>query len=76
MEAAPAFGFRSVSDRLGWWNAYFIAKLGLFALGLIGFHLVENLVFAMVLFAMADARVRRFRPWLGVPVAIALLYYD
>src|SRR5205085_3953816 len=76
MEAAPAFGFRSVSDRLGWWNAYFIAKLGLFALGLIGFHLVENLVFAAVLFAMADARVRRFRPWLGVPVAIALLYYD
>jgi len=76
MEAAPAFGFRSVSDRLGWWNAYFLAKLALFALGLIGFHLVENLVFAVVLFAMAAPRVRRFRPWLGVPVAIALLYYD
>ncbi|MEO5676337.1 MAG: cellulose biosynthesis protein BcsG [Usitatibacter sp.] len=76
MEAPPAFGFRSVSDRLGAWNFYFIAKLVLFALGLIGFHLVENLVFAAVLFAMAAPRSRRWRPWLGVPVAIALLYYD
>ena len=76
MEAAPAFGFRSVSDRLGAWNFYFIAKLVLFAMGLIGLHLVENLVFAAVLFAMAAPRWRRFRPWLGVPVAIALLYYD
>ncbi len=76
MEAAPAFGFRSVSDRLGWWNFYFIAKLALFALGLIGFHLVENLAFAIVLGAMAAPRLRRLRPWLGVPVAIALLYYD
>jgi len=76
MEAAPAFGFRSVSDRLGWWNAYFIAKLALFALGLMGFHLVENLVFVVVLGAMAAPRFRRLRPWLGVPVAIALAYYD
>ena len=76
MEAAPAFGFRSVSDRLGAWNFYFIAKLVLFAMGLIGFHLVENLVFAAALFAMATPRLRRFRPYLGVPVAIALLYYD
>ena len=74
--AAPAFGFRAVSDRLGWWNLYFIAKLVLFAMGLIGLHLVENLLFAAALFAMAAPKVRRFRPWLGVPVAIALLYYD
>ena len=76
MEAAPAFGFRRVSDRLGWWNLYFIAKLALFALGLIGFHLIENLVFAAVLGAMAAPRLRQFRPWLGVPAALALLYYD
>ncbi len=76
MGATPAFGFRGVSDRLGAWNFYFIAKLALFAMGLIGFHLVENLLFAAVLFAMAQPPGRRFRPWLGVPVAIALLYYD
>jgi|SRR5689334_10205471 len=76
MEAAPAFGFRSISDRLGWWNAYFIAKLALFALGLMGLHLVENLAFVVVLGAMAGPRWRRYRPWLGVPVAIALAYYD
>jgi len=44
-QAAPAFGFKGASDRLGWWNLYFIAKLVLFAMGLIGLHLVENLVF-------------------------------
>jgi cellulose synthase operon protein YhjU len=76
METPPAFGFRSVSDRLGAWNFYFVAKLVLLAMGLIGLHLVENLVFAAFLFAMAAPRRRRFRPWVGVPVAIALLYYD
>ena len=76
MEAQPPFGWRSVSDRLGWWNFYFIAKLALFALGLVGLHLVANLAFAAALFALATPRARRFRPWIGVPVAIALLYYD
>lgn len=76
MAAPPAFGFRSVSDKLGAWNFYFIAKLVLFAMGLIGLHLIENLVFAAFLFAMAAPRLRRFRPWVGVPLAIALLYYD
>jgi cellulose synthase operon protein YhjU len=74
--APPAFGFRSVSDRLGWWNLYFIAKLVLLAMGLVGLHLLENLALAVLLGAMAGPRWRRFRPWLGVPVAIALLYYD
>ena len=43
MQAPNAFGCRSASDLLGRWNLYFIAKLALFAMGLIGFHLVENL---------------------------------
>jgi len=76
MQAPPAFGFRSVSDRLGPWNFYFIAKLALFAMGLAGFHLAENLLFAAALAAMAGPKLRRLRPWLGVPAAIALLYYD
>ncbi|MBC8024131.1 MAG: cellulose biosynthesis protein BcsG [Burkholderiales bacterium] len=73
---SPAFGFRSVSDRLGAWNLYFIAKAALFALGLIDLHLPENLLFAAALFAMAAPRTRPLRPWLGVPVAIVLAYYD
>jgi cellulose synthase operon protein YhjU len=76
MEASKTFGWKSASDFLGWWNLYFIAKLVLFALGVIGFHLVENLVFAALLAAMSVPQARRFRPWIGVPVAIALLYYD
>jgi hypothetical protein len=56
MQAPNAFGWRSASDFLGWWNLYFIAKLALFAMGLIGFHLVENLVFAGALAAMSVPR--------------------
>jgi len=70
------FGWRGASDRLGAWNLYFAAKAALFALGLIDLHLVENLAFAALLFAMAAPRARPVRPWIGVPVAIALLYYD
>src|SRR6476659_9183714 len=73
---APAFGWRRTSDRLGAWSYYFAAKAALFALGLIDFHLIENLIFAAALFAMATPRTRAARPWIGVPVAVALLYYD
>ncbi|HUP96650.1 MAG TPA: cellulose biosynthesis protein BcsG [Usitatibacter sp.] len=76
MEALTAFSMKRVADRLGAWNFYFIAKLVLLALGLLGFHLLENLVFAAALVVMAPSRWRRFRPWIGIPVAIALLYYD
>src|SRR5476649_2102946 len=77
MEAPPVFGLKSVSDRLGAWNFYFLAKLVLFALGLIGLHLVENLALVLLLGGpLASPRGRRWRPWLGVPAAIALLYYD
>ena len=70
------FGWRAASDLLGWWNLYFVAKLVLFAMGLMGLHLWENLVFAAALAAMSAPKARRLRPWIGVPVAIALLYYD
>jgi len=76
METQSTFGFGPASDRLGWWNAYFIGKLVLLAFGLIGLHLVPNLLLLALLFAMGDPRARRFRPWIGVPLAIALLYYD
>ena len=76
MQAPPAPGFNYASDRLGPWNLYFIAKLVLLAFGLIGLHLVPNLLFLAALFVLGDPRWRRWRPWIGAPVAIALLYYD
>ena len=76
LPASNAFGWKAASDLLGWWNLYFIAKLALFAMGSIGLHLVENLVFAAALAAMSVPKARRLRPWIGVPVAMALLYHD
>ena len=73
---APKFGWTRVSDRLGAWNFYFIAKAALFALGLVDFHLWANLAFAAALAAIAHRRTRAMRPWVATPVAIALLYYD
>jgi cellulose synthase operon protein YhjU len=73
---ARAIGWTKASDRLGPWNYYFAAKVALFTLGLIDLHLAANLVFAAAIFAMASPRTRAARPWIGVPVAIALLYYD
>ena len=59
MQAPSAFGWKAASDLLGWWNLYFVAKLVLFAMGLMGLHLVENLLFAAALAAMSAPRARR-----------------
>ncbi len=75
-EQSSVFGWRRASDLLGAWSLYFVAKLALFAMGLIGLHLVENLVFVVLLAALSTPRLRRWRPWVGVPIALALLYYD
>lgn len=76
MPAAPLLGLTRESDRLGPWSLYFIAKLVLLGFGLIDLNLAANLAFLAALFALGGARWRRLRPWLGVPVAIALLYHD
>lgn len=68
--------WKGASDRLGAWNLYFIAKLVLFAMGLMGLHLAANVAFAAGLAAMAHPRAKRWRPWIGVPLAAALFYYD
>jgi signal transduction histidine kinase len=41
------------------WNLYFVVKAALFALGLIDFHLVENLAFAALLLAAYRVRMRQ-----------------
>lgn len=71
------FGLGRASDLLGPWSIYFVAKLLLFWRELVGFHVVENMMFAIVLAVpLSSPRLRRARHWLAVPAAIALLYYD
>ena len=75
--ASPRFSLGRAADRLGPWSLYFIAKLLLLWRGLIAFHPIENLVFLAILAGpLASPRWKRLRPWIGTPVAIALLYYD
>ncbi|MFZ1546892.1 MAG: cellulose biosynthesis protein BcsG [Candidatus Nitrotoga sp.] len=62
---------------MGYWSLYFIAKLGLFYSGFIGFHWLHNLAFAMTLaLPLASTRHRLVRMVLAMPVGLALLYYD
>lgn len=62
---------------MGYWSIYFIAKLGLFYSGFIGFHWLPNLAFAMVLvLPLASVRHRLIRAMLAIPAGLALLYHD
>lgn len=55
------------------WGYYFIAKLGLFGMGLIDFHALENLLFAGFILLPVLRRTKLF----VVPVlAAVMLYYD
>ena len=70
--AVPAAG-----PRLGWWNAYFLAKLALFWQGVIGLHAIENLAFAAALLVPLRHRGLRWaRTLVAVPFGLVLLYYD
>ncbi|MGB4468322.1 MAG: cellulose biosynthesis protein BcsG [Azovibrio sp.] len=62
---------------MGLWSLYFLAKLALFHGGYSGFHVWENLLFAVAM-AWPQERVlwRRLRHLAAVPVALALLYHD
>lgn len=62
---------------MGLWSLYFFAKLGLFYAGYGGFHVFENLLFALALaLPLQRAGWRRLRQVCAVPVGVALLYYD
>ncbi|MDP1680039.1 MAG: cellulose biosynthesis protein BcsG, partial [Candidatus Nitrotoga sp.] len=62
---------------MGYWSIYFIAKLGLFYSGFIGFHWLPNLAFAITLvLPLASTRHRLIRTVLAMPVGLALLYHD
>ena len=63
---------------MGPWSYYFLAKLGLHATGLIGFHWLPNLVLALLLGAgFREARWwQQWRHWFAAPAAFALFWYD
>ena len=62
---------------MSYWNLYFLAKVGLYFTGYIGFNWWMNLLLWLALqLPVAHKRVRQTRAVLAWPVAIALLYYD
>lgn len=61
---------------LGVWNAYFLAKLMLFWQGVIGFHPLENLAFAMALLVPGTPTLHPWRSVIAWSLGIALAYYD
>ncbi|TCP10621.1 cellulose synthase operon protein YhjU [Crenobacter luteus] len=65
------------SGGLGVWSLYFVIKLLLFWQGLIAFHPLPNLAFALLLLLPVAGRLRRrLRHGLAAAAAIALLYHD
>lgn len=62
---------------LGIWGYYFIAKLGLYWMGLIAFHTMENLVFAaFILLPVSSRLLYRVKNILATGLALGLLYHD
>ncbi len=62
---------------LGWWNAYFIAKLLLYATGRMQFDVYLNLLLlAALLFPLQRLWRHRLRQVLAIPAGVALAYHD
>ena len=62
---------------LGIWGYYFACKWVLFAMGLIAFHALANLLFAgLVVLPVANKRWRKVKAVTAVVLALGLLYYD
>lgn len=66
----------TVNAGLGVWNAYFLAKLVLFWQGVIGFHPLENLAFALAILVPVGLSLQRWRSFVAWPIGVALAYYD
>jgi len=62
---------------LGKWNFYFLVKFFLFWKGLIGFHPLHNLVFAIfILLPVKSDRWRKLKHAVSFLLGVSLLYYD
>jgi cellulose synthase operon protein YhjU len=62
---------------MGWWSAYFLGKLVLYALGYINFHPWLNLLLAIfTALPPRNAHQRFTKKLIAVPLAVMLLYHD
>ena len=61
---------------MGFWSFYFLAKLGLYAAGLIDLNWWLNALFALALLWSPPAAFKRWRDLAAIPLAIALLWHD
>lgn len=61
---------------MGFWSFYFLAKLGLYAAGLIDLNWWLNALFALALIWNPPLHLKRWRDLAAVPVAIGLLWHD
>jgi cellulose synthase operon protein YhjU len=62
---------------MGWWSAYFLAKLGLYALGYMDFNPWLNLAFAIfTALPPRNARQRFAKNLIAIPAGILLFYHD
>lgn len=62
---------------LGWWNIYFILKIGLFTQGIISFNPIEN--FALIAFLLIPLKqkvLKVIRQCIGIPAGLWLLHFD
>lgn len=62
---------------MSYWSFYFLAKVGLYYTGYIGFHWLPNLLLALaLLWPLRPRGLRIARQVLAWPAGIALLYHD
>jgi len=62
---------------MGAWSLYFLAKLGLYYGHVVGLYWWANFGLAIVLaWPLENARARRFRTLLALPLAVVLAYYE
>ena len=62
---------------MGWWSAYFLAKLILYGMGYLDFNPWLNLAFAVfTALPPRNARQRLTKNLLAVPMGVMLLYHD
>ncbi len=73
--AEPVKRDRRIAISLGAWGYYFACKLVLFALGLIAFHALANLLLAGVIL-IPVAAARRLKTAATALLALGVLYYD
>ncbi|MDD9195106.1 cellulose biosynthesis protein BcsG [Aliivibrio sp. S3MY1] len=62
---------------LGWWNIYFIIKIGLFTQDMISFHPLENFAFvAFLLLPLKPRALKIIRQCIAVPIGLWLMHFD